>query len=121
MNLAQWNLAFPKRNAMTPLLWFDALVILPGVPVLAQTSNPKIQSFFMYLIGAAFVLTAVAYAYFAVWAPDRLQSEPYQLSHRAMNMLQEKGGPIPMQPASLNALVNPETLPLKEPAEEPHE
>jgi hypothetical protein len=45
--------------------------------------------------------------YFMLEEPDRLQSEEHVIQKRALALIEEKGGSIPLSPTSIAAITNP--------------
>lgn len=97
------------RSALNPILWLCgiAMPILLGAAY-AFRDVPSLRNF---LIIASLVPLAVAcgaFIYFAIVKPEKLQSEDYQLRHESLQIIQQKGGPVVIQPAELVAIANPE-------------
>jgi hypothetical protein len=76
----------------------------------------------LYLFAiAAVVPIAVAclgFLGFAIFNPEKLQSEDYQLRHESLQLIQQKSGRLQVGPASLEAIANPATPLLQ--SGEPH-
>jgi hypothetical protein len=58
-------------------------------------------------------LLAFVGIYLALYRPEKLQSEEYQLRRQTLELIHEKGGKIRVDPASLESIV----IPTMEPAE----
>ena len=54
------------------------------------------------------VLFVVAYVYFMLNSPDKLRSEEYELRKLALELIEEKGGLIPLSESSVEAIANSE-------------
>lgn len=94
------------RSALYPLLALCALVTVPcAAGALFATGGLRIA--FFILAALPVVLTGVAYVYFMLNEPDRLQSEEHIIQKRALALIEEKGGSIPLSPTSLEAIANP--------------
>jgi len=44
---------------------------------------------------------------FAIFRPDKLQSEDYQLRHESLQIIQQKSGRITIPDTSIEAIANP--------------
>jgi hypothetical protein len=68
--------------------WLRTMVVLAGVGLLA--------------------IAATAFLGLLIVAPDKLQSEEYQLRRRALDLIEERGTKIKMNPVSIeDIVVNP--------------
>jgi hypothetical protein len=100
------------RSALNPLLWLgiigaglllSAAYEFSGVPVLARYCGLLIVSSLLLL----FVPAAIGVG-FAIYRPDKLQSEEYQLRQQAITVIQQMGGaPQIFDTASIVAIANP--------------
>lgn len=45
---------------------------------------------------------------FAIFRPDKLQSEEYQLRHESLQLIQQKSGRIALNATSIEAIANPQ-------------
>ena len=60
------------------------------------------------IIGSAPVIaTIIGFLYFMIMAPEKLQSEDYQIRHEALELIREKGSSTQIKPSSLDAIANP--------------
>ncbi|OQW63296.1 MAG: hypothetical protein BVN29_16415 [Nitrospira sp. ST-bin5] len=106
------NLAFHRihvRSALNPILWLCVL----GSPICIWAAwifkdDLFIRNLFVIFAVAPFGIACVAYIGFAVFHPDKLQSEDYQIRHESLQIVQQKSGRITLDPTSLDAIVNPE-------------
>jgi hypothetical protein len=94
------------RSAVNPCLWLCAVISVPALVGACFTSG-VIQDALLVFAAIPLVIFAVGYIYFMITDPDKLQSERYQLQKRALEMIHEKGGSIPISPASIQAITNP--------------
>jgi hypothetical protein len=94
------------KSALNPLLWLSAI------------TSPLCFAFGLYfegaiqaiMVGVGFLpilFACGAYVYWMLEAPDRLQSEDYQLRKAALELIEEKGMRIPVSAASVEAITNP--------------
>ena len=51
---------------------------------------------------------------FAIFRPDKLQSEEYQLRHESLQLIQQKSGRITLSPASIEVIANPQARQLEQ-------
>jgi hypothetical protein len=64
-------------------------------------------------IGAAPVLGAIiGFMYFMVAAPEKLQSEDYQIRHETLELIKQKGTSVEISPSSLDVIANPVRPPI---------
>ncbi|MGA1979615.1 MAG: hypothetical protein ABSG99_03495 [Sedimentisphaerales bacterium] len=62
-------------------------------------------------------VTCCGFVGFAIFKPEKLQSEDYQLRHESLQIIQQKAGRMDMDPTSLEGIANP-NQPLLEKGEE---
>jgi hypothetical protein len=87
-----WRLDVVRvRTVVNPLLWLVGLTMPWSVLGAALTDNPWVRSAFLGIAGVSVVGTLVAYFIFMFRAPDRLQSEEYQLRQRELRMIYRHG------------------------------
>ena len=108
------------RSALNPILWlcaiaspvcFAAAYAFKDIPALCTS---------LALVGCLPVLVACAgFVGLAIYRPEKLQSEEYQLRHESLQLIQQKAGHLPMVPTSLVAIANPQH-PLLPPGGEGH-
>jgi len=51
--------------------------------------------------------TILGFFYFMIFAPDKLQSEDYQIRHETLELIKQKGSSVEIEPSSLHAIANP--------------
>ena len=96
------------RSALNPILWLCAISMpmsLAGAYVFRDVEVVR-----NWLIAGALTPIAVAclgFAGFAVFKPDKLQSEEYQIRHESLLIIQEKAGQLVLDPASIEGIANP--------------
>jgi hypothetical protein len=101
-------MARPQQNALTrklgnvraasvvnPLLWLDLLLVIALI-ALACFPGAAIQALTLmcWLLGGSVVATVLAFGYFGLTDPDRLQTEPHRF---AMYSLQQQGRTIDVE------------------------
>jgi len=101
-----------KQSAVHVILWLSAIVI-PTCIFGAIKTDGDIRTVLLVFAGLPIVLFAGAYIFFMLKNPDRLQSEGFQLRKQALELIEEKGGRIPMAETSVEAISNPD-MPLIE-------
>jgi hypothetical protein len=94
------------RSAVyAPLLLCGA--ITPLSLALAFRTAGIAQAVFFAFGFLPLALFAVLAIYFMVKDPDRLMSENYNIQKRALLLIEEKGGAIPLSATSVQAIANP--------------
>src|SRR5262249_10845562 len=53
------------------------------------------------------LITCCGFIVFAIFKPEKLQSEDYQIRHESLQIIQQKGGRIVIPPTSIEAIANP--------------
>jgi hypothetical protein len=66
----------------------------------------------LFSIFAPMIVACIAYCGFAIFKPEKLQSEDYQIRHESLQIIQEKGGVVPIGSTSLEAIANPSANPI---------
>lgn len=96
------------KSALNPVLWLCAIV-LPVCFLFAWVfKDISIIRTLLIIVGIAPVVVACfAYIGFAIFCPDKLQSEDYQLRHETLQLIQQKSGRISIPPTSIEAITNP--------------
>ena len=83
------------RSALNPVLWLCSTVSVPSLLLaayFADTVPSWLLVVFVAFAAAPVCTTLLAFAYFALTAPGRLQSEDYQIKARLLDtIIQEKG------------------------------
>lgn len=68
-----------------------------------------LRIFFSIIGSVPIIITCSISVGFALYKPEKLQSEDYQLRHESLQIIQQKGGKIVVDPASIEAIANPVT------------
>ena len=107
------------RSALNPILWLCAIsmpLCLAGA-IIFRDVNPVRN----WLIAGALIPIGVAclcFVGFAIFRPEKLQSEDYQLKHEFLIISQEKAGRLVVDPAVIDAIANPAPAVLPAPESE---
>ena len=110
-------------SALDPCLWLAMMTTPCGLVGIVFTSG-VMQGVFSVLMLLPIVLFAAVYGYLAVKDPTKLRSEDYELRRAALEVIQEKGGPLQITDASVDTIVNTQnTAPtlLRKPSSEENE
>ncbi len=96
------------RSALNPALWLCAIV-LPICLVFAWVFRDiSIIRNLLIIVGITPVLVACfSFIGFAIFRPEKLQSEDYQLRHESLQLIQQKTGRISIPRTSIEAIANP--------------
>lgn len=94
------------KSALNPLLWLCGLISIPAM-IAALFTSGGLQVFLAVLTALPPAAACVAYAYLLYKDPDKLQSEEYQIQKRVLDIIEEKGGTVPILATSLEAIANP--------------
>ena len=96
------------RSALNPVLWLCAIV-LPVCLIFAWVFRDiSIIRNLLIIVGITPVLVACfAFIGFAIFRPEKLQSEDYQLRHETLQMIQQKTDSISIPLTSTEAIANP--------------
>jgi len=96
------------RSALNPMLWLCGIAIplcLGGAYLFKEFDF--IRNLFAIMGVIPIIIACAGFIYFAYFKPEKLQSEDYQLRHESLQMIQQKGGRIILDPASIEAIANP--------------
>ena len=97
------------RSALNPILWLCAIaapVCFAGAYVFR--SMPAVCVALVCIGCLPIVVACVAFIGFAVFKPEKLQSEEYQIKHESLQLIQQKAGRLAMAPTSLAAIAKPQ-------------
>jgi hypothetical protein len=96
------------RSALNPMLWLTGIVTPICFPAAYVFRFMPTLCCILVGLGALPVLvTCAGFVFFAVKNPAKLQSEDYQIRHESLQLIQSKGGHIPLDSASITAIANP--------------
>lgn len=96
------------RSALNPMIWMSAVVGFPCLVLAYLVRGTEPLETVLICLGAGTVAaTVLGFFYFMLFAPERLQSEEYQLRHETLELIKEKGSALEISPASLESITNP--------------
>lgn len=97
------------RSALNPMLWLCAITMpLCFFSAYLFRDTPALCATFVVLGALPLVVACLAFVGFAIFKPEKLQSEEYQIKHESLQLIQQKAGRLTMAPTSLTAIANPE-------------
>ena len=96
------------KSALNPMLWLCGIISLPCLLLswAAHDVNP-ISTIFAFVGVAPVAVTCLLALYFALFKPDKLQSEEYQIRHETLELIKQKGSTVELSPSSIVAIPNP--------------
>ena len=96
------------QNALNPLLWLCAIatpMCLAAAYFFIHVNAPPAFCWLLLVAAAAPIFIAsCAFVGFAIFSPERLQSEAYQLQHEALKLIEKSGTPLRISPVSIEAI-----------------
>lgn len=96
------------KSALNPLLWLTAIstpLCLTGAYVF-QEASPVFEA--LVAVGLFPIISAcLGFVFFAIFKPEKLQSEDYQIRHESLQIIQQKSGSIELPNVSLENITNP--------------
>ena len=96
------------KSALNPALWLCAIVSPVCFLFAFVFRDTQFISTLLIWIGICPVLVSCfSYIFFAIFKPDKLQSEDYQLRHESLKIIQQKSGRITVPDTSIEAIANP--------------
>jgi hypothetical protein len=97
------------RSALNPILWLCAIAMpICFIAAYAFRGLPGISATLICLGGLPLVVACLAFVGFAIFKPDKLQSEEYQIKHESLQLIQQKAGRLTVSRTSLTAIANPQ-------------
>jgi hypothetical protein len=123
-NIGWWRLAgaaaaFRRSGVLAPLIVIDICVALPAL-ILGIWAGPLYQIYLMVVVGVLLGVTLLVYVGFAIFNPDRLHSEHYQIARQGYGLLGDERLPtraIQNLISSVPAIMNPAGLHVTDAAE----
>jgi hypothetical protein len=96
------------KSALNPMLWLCGIISLPcfGLAYIASGTEP-LATILVCIASAPVICTILGFFYFMIFAPEKLQSEEYQLRHETLELIKQKGSSVEIAPSSLEAIANP--------------
>jgi hypothetical protein len=96
------------KSALNPMLWCSAIIGLPCLILAYFAKGTEPLETVLVCLGAGVIgSTVLGFFYFMIFAPQRLQSEEYQIRHETLELIKEKGSSVEIAPSSLEAIANP--------------
>ena len=97
------------RSALNPMLWLSAIAT-PLCLLFAYVFKdvPEVRNWLLWTGLAPICVTCIGFAGFAIFRPEKLQSEEYQLRHESLQIIQQKSGRIAIPATSIEAIANPQ-------------
>ena len=96
------------KSALNPMLWLCALITPICFVAAWKFLDYQTICTTLIIVGVIpVVVTCLGFAGFAIFKPDKLQSEDYQIRHEALQIIQQKTGQMVVDPTSLHAITNP--------------
>ena len=93
------------NSALNPALWFCGIVLIPSIWLASRQDRAPI--WLIVLIYLAVLVPAIGYFVLLFVDRDKLQSEDYQIRKQSLELIQEKGEPIPVDAKSIEAIALP--------------
>lgn len=103
-----------SRNAVQPIIWMSLAITPFAFYFATKTESTTLAMVFAIAGCVPVVLFIIAYLYFMFVDPDRLSTEDYQLRSRALDIIESKGSPFPINPTQLEDIVNPYESPKRQ-------
>lgn len=93
------------RSALNPMLWLCSITapLFLGA-TWSFRSWPALAVTFAVVAIVPVLMTTAIFGYFAIYRPEKLQSEDYQLRQETIRMIGAKVSSIEVDPASLNVI-----------------
>ena len=106
------------RSALNPMLWLCATMTPTLLYAAYQFQENRFVCIVLIISGLVpLSVTCCGFVGFAIFKPEKLQSEDYQLRHESLQIIQQKAGRMAMDSTSLEGIANP-NQPLLEKGEE---
>jgi hypothetical protein len=97
------------RSALNPMLWLCAISLpICFFAAYAFRDMPALSIVLICLGGLPLFVACLVFVGFAIYRPEKLQSEEYQIKHESLQLIQQKAGRLAMAPTSLTAIANPQ-------------
>jgi hypothetical protein len=100
--------ALRVRSALNPLLWLCAIIAPFSLFIASQAENLPVLIAALIMAGAPILTTCIGFFYFLFRAPEKLQSEDYQLRHETLQMIKVSNQPISLDRVSLGEIASGE-------------
>lgn len=97
------------RSALNPMLWLSAIstpLCLTFAYVFKEI--PEVRNWLLWIGLTPIGVTCLGFIGFAIFRPEKLQSEEYQIRHESLQIIQQKSGRIAIPATSIEAIANPQ-------------
>ena len=103
------------RSALNPALWLCGIAT-PTCLAFAYVFRdvPEVRAWLLAGGLLPIGIACVGFLGFAIFRPEKLQSEDYQIRHESLQLIQQKSGRLALAPTSIEAIANPQTRLLEE-------
>lgn len=97
------------RSALNPALWLCAIAT-PTCLLFAYVFRdvPEVRVWLLAVGLLPVIIACVGFLGFAIYRPEKLQSEEYQIRHESLQLIQQKSGRIVLSTTSIEAIANPQ-------------
>lgn len=97
------------RSALNPALWLCA-ISTPTCLFFAYVFRdvPEIRAWLLAGGLLPIGIACIGFLGFAIFRPEKLQSEEYQIRHESLQLIQQKSGRLALAPTSIEAIANPQ-------------
>ena len=94
------------KSALNPILWLCGIVVVPGI-WMASRQQSGVPTWLIVLIFLPVSVAVLGFLVLLVFDRDKLQSEDFQIRKQSLELIQEKGDPVPINATSIDAIANP--------------
>ena len=103
------------RSALNPVLWLCGIAT-PTCLLFAYVFRdvPEVRAWLLAGGLLPIGVACIGFLGFAIFRPEKLQSEEYQIRHESLQLIQQKSGRLALAPASIEAIANPQARLLEE-------
>lgn len=97
------------RSALNPALWLCAIET-PICLLFAYIFRdvPDVRGWLLAGGLLPLAIASIGFLGFAIYRPEKLQSEEYQIRHESLQLIQQKSGRIAISTTSIEAIANPQ-------------
>lgn len=97
------------RSALNPALWLCAIAT-PTCLLFAYVFRevPEVRAWLLAGALLPIAIACIGFLGFAIYRPEKLQSEEYQIRHESLQLIQQKTGRIAIATTSIEAIANPQ-------------
>ena len=83
-----------KHNAFHPFTIYFLIAVIAIISLYKITDDRELKKLLIYALLSLMVFGCIVYTFFAIFKPDRLQTETFLLADKKLNMLRQKGSDI---------------------------